>query len=120
MSDYEIDYSDIAPLDDEFLNSAKRVENPLLREKKSIRVKSQVLDWFRARAKNDNYELNVLSLNTLSFKKLFSQNVDRVFDRLLKLGSTLFYQNLAKECQLYKSPCKPFAITKNYSSAFRH
>ncbi len=56
MSDSEIDYSDIAPLDDEFLNSAKRVENPLLREKKSIRVKSQVLDWFRARAKDDNYE----------------------------------------------------------------
>ena len=54
MSDSEIDYSDIAPLDDEFLNSAKRVENPLLREKKSIRVKSQVLDWFRA--KDDNYE----------------------------------------------------------------
>ena len=56
MSDSEIDYSDIAPLDDEFLNNAKRVENPLLREKKSIRVKSQVLDWFRARAKDDNYE----------------------------------------------------------------
>ncbi len=56
MSDSEIDYSDITPLDDEFLNSAKRVENPLLREKKSIRVKSQVLDWFRARAKDDNYE----------------------------------------------------------------
>ena len=56
MSDYEIDYSDIAPLDDEFLNSAKRLENPLLREKKSIRVKSQVLDWFRTRAKDDNYE----------------------------------------------------------------
>ena len=56
MSDSEIDYSDIASLDDEFLNSAKRVENPLLREKKSIRVKSQVLDWFRARAKDDNYE----------------------------------------------------------------
>ena len=56
MSDSEIDYSDIAPLDDQFFNNAKRVENPLLREKKSILVKSQVLDWFRARAKDDNYE----------------------------------------------------------------
>ncbi len=33
MSDSEIDYSDILPLNDNFLNSAKRVENPLFKRK---------------------------------------------------------------------------------------
>ena len=56
MSEEEIDYSDIAPLDDEFLLNAKQVENPLLREGKTVRIKSEVIKWFRSQAQSQNYE----------------------------------------------------------------
>ncbi len=56
MSDEDIDYSDIPPLDEEFFRTAKRVENPLYREEKRVKIKPKVLDWFRENAEEENFE----------------------------------------------------------------
>jgi uncharacterized protein (DUF4415 family) len=56
MSDEDIDYSDIPPLDDEFFKNAKLVEKKTRTEAISIIIDTEVLEWFRSHAKNKGYQ----------------------------------------------------------------
>jgi uncharacterized protein (DUF4415 family) len=50
MSDDDIDYSDIPPLEDDLFASAKLVERKPRTELISIRIETDLLDWLRAKA----------------------------------------------------------------------
>jgi uncharacterized protein (DUF4415 family) len=56
MSDEDIDYSDIAPLDDEFFKSAKLLKGSPQTEQISIRLETEILDWFRSHAQEKGYQ----------------------------------------------------------------
>jgi uncharacterized protein (DUF4415 family) len=56
MSDENIDYSDIPPLDEEFFKNAKLVERLSRTEQISIKIDTEVLEWFKERAKEKNYQ----------------------------------------------------------------
>lgn len=53
MSDEDIDYSDIPPLDEAFFQNAKLVKRKPATEAISIRVDTDTLEWFRETAKNN-------------------------------------------------------------------
>lgn len=53
MSDEDIDYSDIPPLDEAFFQNAKLVKRKPATEAISIRVDIETLEWFRQTAKNN-------------------------------------------------------------------
>ncbi|ELS04839.1 hypothetical protein Xen7305DRAFT_00045750 [Xenococcus sp. PCC 7305] len=53
MSDEDIDYSDIPPLDEGFFQNAKLVKRNSATEAISIRVDAETLKWFRETAKNN-------------------------------------------------------------------
>lgn len=55
MSDDDIDFSDIPELDEEFFKNAKLVERPRT-EAISIRVDTDVLQWFKQHAKGKGYQ----------------------------------------------------------------
>ena len=56
MSDENIDYSDIPPLDDEFFKNAKLVKRSPKTEQISIRVETEILEWFRSHAQEKGYQ----------------------------------------------------------------
>lgn len=56
MSDEDIDYSDIPPLDEEFFKNAKLVKRKPKTEQISIRIDTEVLEWFRNHAKEKGYQ----------------------------------------------------------------
>lgn len=56
MSDEEIDYSDIPPLDEEFFKNAKLVKRKPRTEQISIRIDTEVLEWFKEQAKGKGYQ----------------------------------------------------------------
>ncbi len=56
MSDQDIDYSDIPPLDEEFFKNAKLVKRKPRTEQISIRIDTEVLEWFRAHAQKKGYQ----------------------------------------------------------------
>jgi uncharacterized protein (DUF4415 family) len=56
MSDEDIDYSDIPPLDDEFFKNAKLVKRSFKTEAISIRVDTEILEWFRSHAQGKGYQ----------------------------------------------------------------
>ena len=56
MSDEGIDYSDIPPLDDEFFKNAKLVKRSPKIEQISIRVETEILEWFRSHAQEKGYQ----------------------------------------------------------------
>lgn len=56
MSDEEIDYSDIPPLNEDFFKSAKLVKRKPRTEQISIRIDTDVLAWFRQQAKGRGYQ----------------------------------------------------------------
>ena len=56
MSDEDIDYSDIPPIDEEFFKNAKLVEHRSKTEQISIRIDTEVLEWFKERAKEKGYQ----------------------------------------------------------------
>ena len=56
MSDEEIDYSDIPPLDEDFFKRAKLVKRKPRTEQISIRIDTDVLAWFRQQAKGRGYQ----------------------------------------------------------------
>ena len=56
MSDEDIDYSDIPPLDEEFFKNAKLVKRKLRTEQISIRIDTEVLEWFKTHAKEKGYQ----------------------------------------------------------------
>ena len=56
ISDEEIDYSDIPPLDEDFFKSAKLVKRKPRTEQISIRIDTDVLAWFRQQAKGRGYQ----------------------------------------------------------------
>ena len=56
MSDEEIDYSDIPPLDEDFFKSAELVKRKPRTEPISIRIDTDVLAWFRQQAKGRGYQ----------------------------------------------------------------
>ena len=51
MSDDDIDYSDIPPLGEDFFKNAKLVERKPRTEQISIRIDTDVLEWFKQHAK---------------------------------------------------------------------
>ena len=55
MSDENIDYSDIPPLDDEFFKNAKLVKPNPKTEQISIKLDSEILEWFRNHAQEKSY-----------------------------------------------------------------
>jgi uncharacterized protein (DUF4415 family) len=55
MSDEDIDYSDIPPLDDEFFKNAKLVKPNPKTEQISIKLDSEILEWFRNHAQEKSY-----------------------------------------------------------------
>ena len=56
MSDEDIDYSDIPPLDEEFFKNAKLVKRKPRTEQISIRVDTEVLEWFKTHAQEKGYQ----------------------------------------------------------------
>lgn len=50
MSDDDIDYSDIPPLSEEFFKNARLVERKPRTEHISIRIDTDVLEWFKQHA----------------------------------------------------------------------
>ncbi len=56
MSDEDIDYSDIPPLDEEFFKKAKLVQRKPKTEQISIRIDTEVLEWFRSHAREKGYQ----------------------------------------------------------------
>jgi len=56
MPDEDIDYSDIPPLDDEFFKNAKLVKRSPRTEQISIRVDTEVLEWFKSHAQEKGYQ----------------------------------------------------------------
>ena len=56
MSDRDIDYSDIPPLDEEFFKNAKLVKRKPRTEQISIRIDTEVLEWFRTHAQKKGYQ----------------------------------------------------------------
>jgi len=56
MSDDDIDLSDIPKLDEEFFKNAKLVERKPRTEAISIRIDTDVLQWFKEHAKSKGYQ----------------------------------------------------------------
>ncbi|KJH70315.1 BrnA antitoxin family protein [Aliterella atlantica] len=56
MSDEDIDYSDIPPLDEEFFKKAKLVQRKPKTAQISIRIDTEVLEWFRNHATEKGYQ----------------------------------------------------------------
>lgn len=56
MSDEEIDFSDIPELDEEFFKNAELVERRPRTEAISIRIDTEVLQWFKEHAKTKGYQ----------------------------------------------------------------
>ena len=56
MPDEDIDYSDIPPLDDEFFKNAKLVKRSPRTEQISIRIDTEVLEWFKSHAEEKGYQ----------------------------------------------------------------
>lgn len=56
MSDEDIDFSDISELDEGFFKKAKLVERKPRTEAISIRIDTDVLQWFKQHAKNKGYQ----------------------------------------------------------------
>ena len=56
MSDEDIDYSDIPTLDEEFFKNAKRVLRKPKTEQISIRIDTEVLEWFKTHAQEKGYQ----------------------------------------------------------------
>ena len=56
MSDENIEYSDIPPLDEEFFKNAKLVKRKPRTEQISIRIDTEVLEWFKHHAKEKGYQ----------------------------------------------------------------
>lgn len=56
MPDEDIDFSEIPELDEEFIKNAKLVERKPRTEVISIRIDTDVLQWFKEQAKNQGYQ----------------------------------------------------------------
>ena len=56
MSDEDIDYSDIPPLDEDFFKKAELVQRKPKTEQISIRIDTEVLEWFRNHATEKGYQ----------------------------------------------------------------
>lgn len=56
LSDEDIDFSDIPELDEEFFKNAKLVERKPRTEAISIRIDTEVLQWFKSHAKEKGYQ----------------------------------------------------------------
>lgn len=56
MSDEDIDFSDIPPLDEEFFKNAKRVVRHHKTEPNSIPIDLDILEWFKNRSSEDDYQ----------------------------------------------------------------
>jgi uncharacterized protein (DUF4415 family) len=68
MSDGDIDYSDIPPLDDSFFTKAV-VEWPKKKETVTIRIDKDVLHWFRAQGRGYQTRVNRLLRAFMEAKK---------------------------------------------------
>lgn len=56
MTDEDIDYSDIPPLDEEFFKNAKLVNRKPRTEQISIRIDTDVLEWFKNHSEEKGYQ----------------------------------------------------------------
>ncbi len=69
MSDDEIDYSDIPPLDEDFFSHAKLVKRQPKTEQISIRIDTEVLEWFRSQGKGYQTLMNDVLRTYVSHQK---------------------------------------------------
>lgn len=58
LRDEDIDTSDCPELDETFFASAVRVEPPKVKEKITIRLDADILDWFRAQGPGYQTKIN--------------------------------------------------------------
>jgi uncharacterized protein (DUF4415 family) len=56
MSDEDLDFSDIPPLDEDFFKSAKLVKRNPRTEQISIRIEREILEWFKSHAQTKGYQ----------------------------------------------------------------
>ena len=56
MPDEDIDYSDIPPLDEDWFKNAKLVKRGPRTEQISIRIDTEVLEWFKDHAEGRGYQ----------------------------------------------------------------
>lgn len=69
MSDEEIDYSDIPPLDDDFFKNAKLVNKKVKTEEINLNIETEVLDWFRSQGNGyENLMNDVLKTHVIKQK----------------------------------------------------
>ena len=73
MSDEDIDYSDIPELSDEFLSRAERVMWPPQKERITIRVDHDVLEWLKGQGKGYQTRINQLLRLMMEQSKTKSQ-----------------------------------------------
>lgn len=57
MSDEDIDFSDIPEINEDFFKTAKRIEHPRKSETDTVRIKSDLINWFKSHAKENSYEV---------------------------------------------------------------
>jgi len=68
MKDKDIDYSDIAELDDDFWAKAKLVE-PQPKVKVTIRLDPQIIVWFKKRSDHYQTKINTVLRSYVAAKK---------------------------------------------------
>lgn len=56
MTDEDIDYSDIPPWDEEFFKNAKLVNRKPRTEQISVRIDTDVLEWFKNHSDEKGYQ----------------------------------------------------------------
>ncbi|BAQ63142.1 conserved hypothetical protein (plasmid) [Geminocystis sp. NIES-3708] len=57
MSDEDIDFSDIPEINEDFFKTAKRIEHPRKSKTDNVRIKSDLINWFKSHAQENSYEV---------------------------------------------------------------
>jgi uncharacterized protein (DUF4415 family) len=57
MSDEDIDFTDIPEMNQDFLKTVKKIENPQISKTDTIKIKPHLLNWFKNHAQENNYEV---------------------------------------------------------------
>ncbi len=57
MSDEDIDFSDIPEIDQDFVKSARKIEHRQKFKTETVRIKLDLLNWFKNHAEENSYEM---------------------------------------------------------------
>ncbi len=57
MSDEDIDFSDIPEIDQDFVKSAKKIEHPQKFKTETVRIKLDLINWFKNHGEENSYEM---------------------------------------------------------------